>query len=533
MTLTAATRRGRGALRSPTAVAATGSPPATAAAVDVLRRGGNAVDGAVCAAAVQSVVEFPWCGVGGDAFWLIRTPSGEVAALNGSGAAPAALRPGAGTPSSIPRFGPWSAAVPGFVDALCAAAERFGSLPLAELLAPAVAYASEGFALSPESSRAIARVRPALAGGSTLAALLDANGTRPGDVFRQPRLAATLEAVAREGRDAFYRGPVARALVAAVRSGGGPLDETDLEFHTSAWVAPIGAGYRDTTVYTQPPVSLGCVMLQQLRMYERLDLGALPFDDPVRIDAMVRCKHAAFGDALATLSDGPRAREHVDALLGDQHVARRCAQLYSMAPEDLREPAAPTGGDTTCLTVLDAGGSAVTLIHSLFNEFGSRVYEPATGVLLNDRLANQVVGSGPNRITGGRKPLHTLCAFLVERDGRPLLAGATPGGRGQVQINFQVIVNAVDCGMDLRAAVDSPRWLSGAPRRAEPDGRLHLEQGFAPGVGDELRRRGHDVHVAAPGETDIFGSVVAAGTDGDAGLLAVADHRREATAAGL
>ncbi len=523
-----------GVLRSASGVASTGSPLATGAALDALRRGGNAVDAAICAAAVQSVVEFPWCGVGGDAFWLIRTSGGEVVALNGSGAAPAALAAGNGAASPIPRFGPLSIAVPGFVDAVCAARERFGTRSLAELFEPAVAYAREGFALSSDVRGAIDRVRPSLGADSALGGLVDGNGAGVGELFRQPELARTLEAVACDGPDAFYRGSVAEALCSYVGAGGGLLAAADLAQHTSAWVEPLCARYRDLTVYTQPPVSLGCVMLQQLPMYERLDTGALYFDDPVRIDAMVRCKHAAFGDALATLSDDPRSVAHAAALLSDAHVDRRCEQLYSLAPEDLRRPATGiAGSDTTCLTVLDGDGNAVTLIHSLFNEFGSRLYEPTTGVLLNDRLANQVVGPGPNEVTGGRKPLHTLSAFLLERGGLPVMAGATPGGRGQVQINFQVIVNAVDCGMDLQSAVDTPRWLSGAPRRPEPNRHLYLEQGFGVAVGDELQRRGHEVMPAGPADTDIFGSVVTVGTDGAGGLLAAADHRREATAAGL
>ena len=523
----------RQTLRSARGVVSTGSALATGAALDVLRRGGNAVDAAICAAAAQSVVEFPWCGVGGDAFWLIRAPSGDVVALNGSGAAPSGLAPG-DVKSPIPRFGPLSVSVPGFVDALCAAAERFGTWTLAELFAPAITYAREGFALSAELSRAIARVRPSLGTDSVLGEFLAGNGSAAGESFRQPQLAATLEAVAGGGRDAFYRGSPAAALVRCVRAGGGLLAAADLAQHTSAWVEPISVIYRDVAVYTQPPVSLGCVMLQQLRMYERLGVPALGFDDPVRIDAMVRCKHAAFADVLGTLSDDPRSAAHVAALLSDAHVDRRCEQIYSTAVGDLDRRAVPvTGSDTTCLTVLDSQGTAVTLIHSLFNEFGSRLYEPTTGVLLNDRLANQVVGLGPNEIMGGRKPLHTLSAFLLERDGRAVMAGATPGGRGQVQINFQVIVNAVDCGMDLQAAVTAPRWLSGAPRRAEPNRRLYLEQGLGAAVGGELQRRGHDVMATGPADTDLFGSVVTVGADGAGGLLAAADHRREATAGGF
>lgn len=551
--MTGQRRTVRSAAGAAAGAAAAGTPAATGAALDVLRRGGNAVDAAIAAAAVQAVVEFPWCGVGGDAFWLIRTPGGEVAALNGSGAAPLALGSDGAARSPLPRFGPLSVGVPGFVDAVCAAAERFGTRPVAELFEPAVDYARHGFALSPETAGAIARVRRSAPGEPSPSRLLDGNGAAAGERFRQPRLADTLEAVAAGGRDAFYRGPVAEALAAHVRAGGGLLDAADLARHRTGWVEPISTRYRDLTVYTQPPVSLGCVLLAELRMYERLGLGALAPDDPARIDAMVRCKLAAYADALATLGDDPLSPARAAALLSDEHTERRCERLLAVAPDDLRVPAVEiadsrivdgsaarperavgvAGGDTTCVSVLDSAGSAVTLIHSLFNLFGSRVYEPTTGVLLNDRMANQVVGPGPNEITGGRRPLHTLSAFLLERHSRAVMAGATPGGRGQVQINFQVIVNATDCGMDLQAAVDAPRWLSGAPRRPEPNGQLYLEQGLAPSVGRELRRRGHDVRPAAPDDDEIFGSVVAVGTGDDGALRAAADQRREATAAGL
>lgn len=520
-------------LRSARGVAATGSPLATRAALDVLRRGGNAVDAAVAAAAVQSVVEFPWGGMGGDAFLLVGAPDGRVAALNGSGAAPAELSPVDCVGQKIPRFGPLSAAVPGFAGALCAAQERFGSRPLSELFEAAVCYARQGFALSPELCRAMSRLYQGPQQGDSLLVLFEGNGAAPGEQFRQPQLASTLEAVADGGVEAFYQGLPAAALSARVRESGGLLSVSDFASHSTEWVNPISVDFRGVRAYTQPPVSLGCVLLLLLKMYERLGLPPLPFDDPVRVDAMVRSKHAAFAAVLACVTDHPSAAEQVEALLSQEHVELLCDRLFTTPPRAPARPLAATeGADTTCTSVLDGRGMSVTLIHSLFNEFGSRVYEPSTGVLLNDRLANQSVGSGPKEIIGGRKPLHTLNSYLLERNGVGLMAGATPGGRGQVQFNLQVIVNVLEVGMSLGDAVRAPRWLSGAPRRPEPNDDLYLERGFRAGTADEMRRRGHKVTETNPEDSDLFGSVVLVGQDDSGSLLAAADHRREAASAG-
>ncbi len=495
----------------------------------MLRSGGNAVDAAVAAAAVQSVVELPWGGIGGDAFLLVSTPSGEVAALNGSGAAPASLDSGVVPGRQIPRFGPLSVGVPGCAAALRAAAERFGTRPLASLLEPAVGYAREGFAVSPELNRAIGRLRPQLPPDSALAALLEQNDCEVGETFCLPRLAETLEAV---GEGGFYRGWVAEALADFVQDNGGLLAASDMADHAAAWTEPLSIDYRDVRVYTQPPVSLGCVLLMLLGMYERLALDVLAPNEARRIDAMVRCKHAAFTDVLGRLSDDSVARRSAEGLLSDEYLAQRCERLLSGPPAGLDAPS-PAGSDTTCVAVLDGAGGAATLIHSLFNEFGSRVYEPRTGVLLNDRLANQVVGTGPNEIVGGRKPLHTLNSFLVLRDGLPIMAGATPGGRGQVQVNFQVIVNVVDTGMGLQDAVDAPRWLSGAPRRPEPNQNLYIEQGIDDAAADALRLLGHEITTTTPEDSDLFGSVVLVGKEKSGRLLGAADHRREATTAAV
>lgn len=576
---------------TPIGAVAAGSPAATEAAAEALRRGGSAVDAAVAAAAVQCVAEFPWGGIGGDAFVLVREPSdrddrheahrapgprdlsGQVVALNGSGAAPVRLEAAVTPGSKVPRFGPASVAVPGFVDAVCQAHARYGVLPLTKLFAPAAELARAGVELTGELVRASEKILPGLEASSPLRRYLEAALARPDRTLALPALADTLEAVAADGPNAFYRGPTAESLVSFIRGRGGVLDPDDLAAHSSQWIEPITASYRGATVAVHPPVSLGCVALLELRLYERLGLEAadpgdhLPLTsaantrgrglgaaDPgnsERIDAMVRCKHVALADALAVLGDDPGAVERAKYLLSDEHVEARIQGLSEALPEDLTRPFAELGpatgssppqsrsratagpgdgADTTCVAVVDGRGQQAVIIHSLFNEFGSRELDPATGVLLNDRLGNQTVGPGPGRVSGGRRPLHTLHAFSMESD-RAAVMGATPGGRGQFQTNFQVIVNLVDGGMGLQDAIDAPRWLSGAPRRPGADRRLHLEPALGSEAAQQLRDRGHDAVLTGPDDVELFGSVTAVGLAADGSLPAAADRRREATAA--
>ena len=513
---------------TPIGAAAAGSPAAIEAAAAVLRRGGSAVDAAVAAAAVQCVAEFPWGGIGGDAFVLVREPSGRVVALNGSGAAPVELETAVEPGSKVPRFGPVSVAVPGFADAVCRAHDRYGVLSLAELFAPSAELARAGVELSGELSRAVERVVGDLEAQSSLRACLESALTRPDRTLALPALADTLEALAADGPDDFYRSSTAESLAAFIRSRGGVLDPDDLASHSSQWVAPITAPYRRAVVAVHPPVSLGCVALLELRLYERLGLEAAEPGDPERIDAMVRCKHAALADALAVLSDDPGAVERAERLLSDDHIEARVRGLLEAEPEELTRPLA--GADTTCVAVVDGRGQQAVIIHSLFNEFGSRELDPATGVLLNDRLGNQTVGPGPGRVSAGRRPLHTLHAFMMESGGAAVM-GATPGGRGQFQTNFQVIANLIDAGMGLQAAIDAPRWLSGAPRRPGADRRLHLEPALGPEAARRLRDRGHDVTLTGPDDAELFGSVTAVGLAADGSPFAAADGRREAAAA--
>ena len=516
------------------AVISAGCQEAADAGAAVLASGGNAVDAAIAASAVQCVRELPWCGLGGDGFALVSGPDGCVEALNGAGAVPRALATASIPGGTLPRFGPLSISTPGLVDAWWRLWERHGSRPFAALIEPAASLAEDGFALDDAFAGALDRVRGAVGGDDPLVAeFCEGNGSGAGEGFRLPALARTLREIGDGGPSAFYRGRLASALVQTVDDLGGLLSAGDLAEHSCDFESPITVRYGAAEVSVTPPVSMGWLLLQMLALYERLD-GRLIDDDADRIDLMVRCKHAAFND-LAELAGWQEASD-VMPVLSEGSLDRWCSTIDAqrrsvLAPAGApAPPAGASGTDTTCLSVVDGRGLMVTFIHSLFNEFGSRVVVPGTGIVLNDRLAKQ-----PARVdrAGGsarpRRPLHTLVGYHVADRGRRLV-GATPGGRGQVQTNFQVLRAIIDDGAGPQAAVDGSRWLSGAPRLPDADDLLFLEPGFGSDLGAELARRGHMMASdGAASDSDLFGSctIAGAGPQGSE-TFGAADHRRGA-----
>ncbi len=516
------------------AVMSAGCLQAAETGAAVLASGGNAVDAAIAASAVQCVRELPWCGLGGDGFALVSRPDGCVEALNGAGAVPRALATASIPGGTVPRFGPLSISTPGLVDAWWRLWERFGSRPFATLIEPAATLAEDGFALDDAFARALDRVRGAVGGEDPFVVeLCDGNGSRAGEGFSLPALARTLREIGAGGPPAFYRGWLASEVAQTVGRQGGLLSADDLAEHSCDFEPPITVRYSGAEVSVTPPVSMGWALLQQLLLYERLG-GRLIDGDADRIDLMVRCKHAAFAD-LAGL---PRWQEPSDVMpvLSEDSLDRWCSTIADqrrsvLAPAGApADPVAAAGTDTTCLSVVDGRGLMVTFIHSLFNEFGSRVVVPGTGIVLNDRLAKQ-----PARVDRGegsgrpRRPLHTLVGYHVVHGGRRLV-GATPGGRGQVQTNFQVLRAIIDDGASPQDAVDRPRWLSGAPRLPDADDLLFLEPGFPSGLGSDLARRGHMVAAdGAASDNDLFGSCTIAGSGPQRSeTFGAADHRRGA-----
>ena len=508
------------------AVSAGSQLPATIA-MQVLRDGGNAVDAAIAGAAAQCVCEMPWCGIGGDGFALLRLPDGTVHGFNGSGVAPANVLHALGERPQVPRFGAVSAAVPAVIDAWYQLHDRFGTMPFGDLLEPAIQLARDGVPLDPRLLGALLEI-PDLEGGDQLTTLLDGAELALGRPFRQPDLAGTLAAIESDGPDAFYRGEVAASIARHVAARGGALDASDLAAHDGRWVDPVSVRYRDATVHSNAPVSMGVLLLVCLRVLEHRFPGGMPGDPLERTDVLVRVKQIVFGEVLPLLGDpaivsGPDPLD--DALISD--IVRRL-ETSAPAPGGAFEP---LGTDTTSLAVTDSDGLAVSFIHSLFNEFGARELVPGTGIVLNDRLANLRTGTGNNALEPGKRPLHTLHSYLAERADGPLHVGATPGGRGQVQTNLQVLLNLLDDGEPLQAAIDRPRWVSGLPRRAPDDQTLYLEPALAD-IADALSERGHVVEVVDSTMNDHFGNCSVVGHDADTGVhLAAADARRAGHAA--
>jgi gamma-glutamyltranspeptidase/glutathione hydrolase len=360
--------------------------------------------------------------------------------------------------------------------------------------------------------------------------LIEANGQRTGERFFQPALATALTEIASGGSAAFYTGTVGRSIVAYLERGGGVLSEHDLAELRVVPLEPIRITYRGHEIVSHPPVSLGCVLLEELKILEGFAVDQLRGAD--LIDLLVASKWAAFADA-ATLGDPAERDNQVEWLLSARHAAYWRERLGG---QHERQAVVAGGTDTTSAVVADDRGNVVTLIQSLFNEFGSRELVPECGVLLNDRLANLAVdGSLPNGLRGGRKPLHTLSTYMVLEDGEPVLAGATPGGRGQVQINLQMLVNVLDLGMDVQAAINQPRWISGLPYRGEHDQTLYLEPAFAADTADALRSRGHQVQIGVEprAQADPFGNcTVIARSIRNRTLQGAADTRRDACAIG-
>lgn len=506
---------------------AAGHAIAAQAALDVLADGGNAVDAAIAASAVQCVVEPARCGLGGDTFAMIHTPQ-ISSAINGSGAAPTGLngiRPGA-----IPRYGALSVSVPGTVEAWDGMATRFGTRPLPELLNRAVELAEDGFPVDRRLAAAFARLHPELDGYPGLARLLAENGTDVGEIFYQPQLATTLRTIAHSGAKAFYEGSLSDALVEGLRARGGVITGDDLAGHWGDWLAPISIDYRGRQILEHPPVSLGVILLQELRILEGFDPASLDHLGPELVDLMIMCKQAAFSDSLAHLGDPHHESVPLDWMLSDERVRWWRDEIRGNGPKS--PPLTVDGTDTTSLAVADGMGNTVTFIHSLFNEFGSREAPGDLGVILNDRLGNLVLEGGrPGGIRPGHRPVHTLNSFMVIEDERVILAGATPGGRGQVQTLFQVLVRYLDHGVDIGEALRAPRWLHGSPRSRGLDDALNLESTFPPSTGQALAASGYEVITAGGDDSDIFGSCTLVMNDStNHKVTAAADHRRGAAA---
>jgi gamma-glutamyltranspeptidase/glutathione hydrolase len=469
--------------------------------LDVLRKGGNAVDAAVAAAAVLTVVE-PYNGhLGGDTFIQISLAGAKrVVAINASGAAPAAATlERYRYLGGIPEYGLPSSTVPGTVSGWALAVERYGTRPLAELLEPAIYYAEHGIPVTSRLARIVEREAPIYRRFPDTARVFLPGGSIPavGSTLRQPGLAASLRRIAEHGRDDFYRGDLMTEMVRYSETHGGLFNREDFATHTSEEPTPLAVTYRDYTIYEQPPVSQGIIVLLTLNILEQFDLSILEPGSVARTHLLIEALKLAFADRLTYLGDPCYVKLPLDMLLSKEHAREQAARidLTRARPQVLPAQVQP---DTTSLCVADQAGTMVSYIQSLFS--GAGVVLGETGVLMNSRLRGFNLTPGhPNCLAPGKRPIHTLNTYVVYRDGEPVLVGGTPGAHWQVQTNVQILVNVLDAGMDVQRAIDAPRFLIG-DQLDVGTATVKMETRDGARTIRELRELGHDVTPMGPWE---------------------------------
>ena len=491
---------------APHGMVAAAHPLAVQVGVDVLQRGGTAVDAAIAVNAALALMEPTSCGLGGDLFAMVWDPeAGALSGLNGSGRAPAALTIDKVPPTdegTIPLFSPYSWTVPGCVDGWYELHDRYGKLPMAELLAPTVAYARDGVPVPQVIAGSwvhnVERFHDTP--GFAEVFMPDGRAPRAGEMFRNPALAWTLERLAEGGRDAFYRGEIARRMVAFSDEVGGFFSLEDLAQHRSEWVQPVSTTYRGVTLYELPPNGQGIAALQMLNILEGFDLAALGRGSADFWHLLVEAKKLAYEDRARYYADPALADVPVAELL-DKEYARRRAALIDMDKAARRlQPGRPgrlAEGDTTFLVAADSRGMMVSLIQSNYTGVGSGYVAPSLGFGIQNRGGLfSLDPSHPNALAPGKRPFHTIIpAFLAEGDV-PNVAFGVMGGDMQPQGHVQVVLNLVDFGMGLQEAGDAARLHH--TDSSEPTGTVmtdggivHLESDVPADVRWELIRRGH------------------------------------------
>jgi gamma-glutamyltranspeptidase/glutathione hydrolase len=510
-------------------------PLSAQAAAAVLEAGGNAVDAAVAANLVMTVVRPHMCGIGGDLFALIHMAGeGKFEALDASGRAPYAANADFYREKGyrvLPETGILTSTVPGAIAGWQAALEKYGTMGLDRLLPKAINYAANGFPVYGELRDAMTDRQKFLEQSPAARDTFFRNGQMPrvGELLVQPRLAESLKLIAEKGPDAFYRGPLGDALIAFSETAGGLFSQQDLDDHTVTWCEPLKTTYRGYEICTQPPSSQGIALLMQANMLENLnlaDLGGFGHTDLVHM--MVEAKKLAFADRDKYVCDPAFHPVPLAQLLDKNHAQ---SQIERIDPASAARAVAPSdftgGSDTIFLAVADGDGNAVSLIQSLFEAFGSCTMVPETGMILHNRGRGFALEPGHvNCLEPHKRPYHTLHPAMILKDGRPYIVLGTPGADGQTQTVMQMTTSMLDFGADVQEAVEAPRW------RSQPDGALQMEGRFPTETINELKARGHQVEVLSDWH-QIMGSAQAIMLDADRGILmGGADPRRQAYAIG-
>lgn len=498
------------------AMAATSQPLATQVALDILKAGGNAIDAAIAANAVLGLMEPTGCGIGGDLFAIVwDAETGQLSGLNASGRSPKSLMLEHFREqklSNVPYLGPLAVSVPGAVDGWFELHGRYGSLPMSEILAPAIAYADEGFPVSEVIAADWASNAKTCGDFPGFKETFLPQGRAPakGEMFSNPRLANTYREIASGGRDAFYLGEIAKKIDSYMTERGGFLRYEDMAAHTSEWVTPVSTNYRGYDIYELPPNTQGIAALQMLNILEGYNLSEMGFGSSEYVHTFVEAKKIVYEDRAKFYADTKFSNVPVEMLISKEYADQR-RQLIDPKKAALTFAAGDAAiehGDTIYMSVADNDGNMISLIQSNYGGMGSGMTPGDLGFGLQNRGALFSLEEGhANVFEPGKRPFHTIIPAFVMKDGEPWMSFGVMGGSIQPQAHAQILINMIDFGMNLQEAGDAPRIRhtgSSQPtdQVMEDGGTVYLESGIGEDVRTKLRELGHNV---ATGSTSFGG----------------------------
>ncbi|KXX70248.1 gamma-glutamyltransferase [Flammeovirga sp. SJP92] len=486
---------------------ATSHPLATQVGLDILKKGGNAIDAAIASNAALGLMEPTGCGIGGDIFAIIwDAKTQKLYALNGSGRSPKKLTLEylkKNNYSKIPALGPLPVSVPGTVDGWFEMHKKFGTMEMKEILTPAINYAESGFPLTEliawYMQKSIPRYQAKGFPNIEDTYISQNGGTLPneGEIYKNPYLANTYRKIAEGGRDAFYTGEIAKTIGTFIKEQGGFLSKKDLEAHHSEWLDPVSINYRGYDVWELPPNGQGIAALQMLKILEQYDFSKIPFGSAEHLHLFTEAKKLAFEDRAKYYADMDFYDVPLSTLLSEKYAIERSKEIGKRA--STYEAGKISAGETIYMTVADKEGNMVSLIQSNYRGMGSGMVPPKLGFMLQDRgeLFSLTEGQA-NTYEPGKRPFHTIIPAFITKDGKPYVSFGVMGGDFQPQGHTQIVMNLIDFGMNLQEAGDAPRWdhtggASPTGETTENKGMIRVESGIPYETVRGLMDRGHQV----------------------------------------